>query len=305
MPDEPARNARRFQNPAVLIKMTHLSSRKPGHCVRGCRPPGRQDVYAHSHATVEIMNVRKRWWQLNYHALRLAVIKPSKVMLRMGLQVEGRIPDARPVMLAPVHRTSVDTFAISYAIGDMISYVSTDSFGHSRVANAVQKWLTTALGSIIWEQRGIPNSRMRAIALARAFEQRLDHRLIVAAFTQGKYQPHSVDSIEDGLIGLLRRYEVRLERQSGHGFKIPIVPVGIEYDYEGRGLEYARTADVLAKYIPYFPRWTSPALGSKITVRFGEPHYFGELSTEDLTRTVMREAARLSNIPFNVDSGQA
>jgi len=121
----------------------------------------------------------------------------------------------------------------------------------------------------------------------------------VAAFTQGEYQPYSVESVEDSLIGLLRRYEARHQREKGHELRIPIVPVGIEYSHDGRGLEMASFVTWLTNHIPFFPKWTLPAVGSKIIVRFGEPHYFDGRSAAALTDLVMREAAELSKIPYN------
>ncbi len=248
------------------------------------------------------MNARLRWWKFNYQILRLFGIVPSKFIFNYRIKGEGSIPEARPLMLVPVHRTSVDIYAISDVTSKMISYVSTDTFGHSRGINALQKFVTKTLGSVVWEETAIANSRMRAVALARDVELRLDQRLIVAAFTQGQYQPFSVDSIEDGLPGLLQRYESRYLKRHGEQLRIPIVPVGLEYDYHDRGLEFSKTGERLARFIPYFPRWTVPAFGSRITVRFGEPEYFDDRSPQEVTASVMRKAAELSNIPFNVKS---
>ncbi len=246
------------------------------------------------------MNLKLRWWKCNTQLLRFGVVAPAKIVFGYDLRVEGSLPEKRPVLLAPVHRTSIDIYAISYAIREMVSYVSTDSFGHSRFANAVQKQLTTALGSVVWEQNAISNERQRAVVLTRAVEQRLSEDLIVAVFTQGKYQPQAVDSIEDGLVGMLQRYETRYERQNGTKVQVPIVPVGIEYDFEGTGLQFAKTADRLARVIPMFPRWTVPSFGSNVTVRFGSPEYIDGRSPEAVTHSVMHKAAELSNIPFKV-----
>lgn len=246
------------------------------------------------------LGMRRKWWKTNYHAFRLGIITPWKRILRYEMRFEGSIPNTRPVMLVPVHRTSIDIFAISHVAKDFISYVSTDDFGHNRLANTAQERLTSALGSIVWHENGMSNRRARAVALARDVEKRLDDRLIIAAFTQGEYQPQSVDTIEDGLIALLKRYEGRHFKQSGQKFRIPIVPVGLEYDLNKKGLVHSRFARRLADYVPLIPRWTVPAIGSKITVRFGTPHYLDDQEPEELTRTVMREAAALSNIPYNV-----
>ena len=164
----------------------------------------------------------------------------------------------------------------------------------------VQKHLTRALGSVIWQESGIANERARAVALARDVEDRLDRRLIVAAFTQGEYQYDSVDSIEDGLIGLLRRYDVRHLKKKGHEVRIPIVPVGIEYDRKGKGLKQSGVGKWMSKHVPLFPNWTIPGFRTKIVVRFGKPHYFDGQSPREMTELVMEEAARLSNIPYNV-----
>lgn len=247
------------------------------------------------------MNFKLRWWRCNYQALRYGIVAPAKIILDYDLVVEGSIPESRPVLLTPVHRTSIDIYAISYALGDLVSYVSTDTFGHSRFANAVQKQITVALGSVVWEQSAIKNERQRAVVLTREVEQRLASNLVVAVFTQGRYQPHAVESIEDGLLGMLQRYEARYKRAHGEYRPIPIVPVGIEYDFKGQGLQFAKTADRLARFIPQFPRWTVPAFGSTVTVRFGEPEFLDGRSPQKVTANVMRRAAELSNIPFRVD----
>ena len=204
-------------------------------------------------------------------------------------------------MLAPVHRTSADVFALAHVLGELISFVSTDSFGHNGVINFIQKNATAAVGTVIWHEEGIHNPRKRAIVLAKDVEDRLDRRLITAAFTQGEYQYDSVKSIEEGLIGLLKRYETRHLKQKGHELKIPVVPVGIEYDRKGKGLEQSAVGKWITRWIPFTPNWTIPALRTKIIVRFGTPQYFENQTPRELTESVMKEAARLSNIPYEVD----
>ncbi|SVA20629.1 uncharacterized protein METZ01_LOCUS73483 [marine metagenome] len=204
-------------------------------------------------------------------------------------------------MLAPVHRTSADVFALAHVSGELISFVSTDSFGHNGVINFIQKNATAAMGTVIWHEEGIHNPRKRAIVLAKDVEDRLDRRLITAAFTQGEYQYDSVKSIEEGLIGLLKRYETRHLKQKGHELKIPVVPVGIEYDRKGKGLEQSAVGKWITRWIPFTPNWTIPALRTKIIVRFGTPQYFENQTPRELTESVMKEAARLSNIPYEVD----
>ena len=245
-----------------------------------------------------VIDFRQKWWECNYKALLYGGIAPSRHALRFDVHSEGSLPSRRPLMLVPVHRTSIDTFVIAYFVREFISYVSTDAFGHGRFANAVQRYLTTALGSVVWKQKGISNRRARAVALARDVERRLDSGKIVAVFTQGEYQPDSVDSFEDGALGLLERYDKHIEKETGRRLQTQVVPVGLEYDYAGRGLVQSDFADRLATYLPGFPRWHVPALGSTITVRFGEPHYLDDQSALQLTHDVMKDAAELSNIPF-------
>lgn len=251
------------------------------------------------------MGLKENWWRFNYHMMRLVNIPVLKKALLLQSEVEGEIPNIRPIMLAPVHRTSADVYALAHVSKEFVSFVSTDSFGHNRLINYLQKHATKAMGSVIWQEDGIANPRKRAVALAHDVEDRLDRRLIVAAFTQGEYQFDSVDSIEDGLIGLLRRYERRHLKEKGHELRIPIVPVGIEYDRKGRGLKQSRLSRFLSKRIPFYPQWTIPALRTKIIVRFGTPHYFDELTTRQLTEKVMREAAELSDIPYEVSRPKA
>ena len=203
-------------------------------------------------------------------------------------------------MLAPVHRTSADVFALAEASKEFVSFVSTDSFGHNGVINFVQEKMTTAIGTVIWHEAGIGNPRKRAVVLAKDVDDRLDRRLITAAFTQGEYQYDSVESIEEGLIGLLKRYESRHLKQKGHELRIPIVPVGIEYNRSGKGLEQSAVGKWLLKWIPFTPNWTIPALRTRITVRFGTAHYFEGQSARELAEEVMKEAAALSRIEFEV-----
>ena len=247
------------------------------------------------------MGVKENWWRFNYHVIRLGFIPVTKRALLLSSRVEGEIPNIRPILLAPVHRTSADVFALAHVSGELISFVSTDSFGHNGVINFIQKNATAAMGTVIWHEEGIHNPRKRAIVLAKDVEDRLDRRLITAAFTQGEYQYDSVTSIEEGLIGLLKRYETRHLKQKGHELKIPVVPVGIEYDRKGKGLEQSAVGKWITRWIPFTPNWTIPALRTKIIVRFGTPQYFENQTPRELTESVMKEAARLSNIPYEVD----
>ena len=247
------------------------------------------------------MGVKENWWRFNYHVIRLGFIPVTKRALLLSSRVEGEIPNIRPILLAPVHRTSADVFALAHVSGELISFVSTDSFGHNGVINFIQKNATAAMGTVIWHEEGIDNPRKRAIVLAKDVEDRLDRRLITAAFTQGEYQYDSVKSIEEGLIGLLKRYETRHLKQKGHELKIPVVPVGIEYDRKGKGLEQSAVGKWITRWIPFTPNWTIPALRTKIIVRFGTPQYFENQTPRELTESVMKEAARLSNIPYEVD----
>ena len=246
--------------------------------------------------------MREKWWRFNYWLLKTVVVPVAKLILRIDTEVVGELPVTRPVFLAPVHRTSVDIYAVGYVTDEFISFVSTDSFGHNRYVNWIQKQLTRSLGSVIWQQRGQVNVRQRAVLLARDVDDRLDRRFVVAAFTQGEYQPHSVDTLEDGLLGLLSRYERRHRIQKGHDLHIPIVPVGITYDHNGQGLTFSRTFRWLADHVPLFPAWSIPTIKSKIVVTFGQPHYFDGRNSVQLTEVVMRSAAELSGMPYEVDS---
>jgi hypothetical protein len=244
------------------------------------------------------LGIKENWWRFNYHAIRLSFIPVAKRALLLKSSVEGEIPNIRPIMLAPVHRTSADVFALAESSAEFISFVSTDSFGHNRVINFIQKQMTTAIGTVVWHEAGIDNPRKRAVVLAKDVEDRLDRRLITAAFTQGEYQYDSVESIEEGLIGLLKRYETRHLKQKGHELRIPIVPVGIEYNRKDRGLEQSAVGRWLSKWIPFTPNWTIPAFRTRITVRYGSPHYFEGQTVRELAEEVMKEAAELSRIPY-------
>jgi len=246
------------------------------------------------------LGLKENWWRFNYHAIRLCFIPVAKRALLLRSKAEGEIPNIRPIMLAPVHRTSADVFALAEASKEFVSFVSTDSFGHNGVINFVQEKMTAAIGTVIWHEAGIGNPRKRAVVLAKDVDDRLDRRLITAAFTQGEYQYDSVESIEEGLIGLLKRYESRHLKQKGHELRIPIVPVGIEYNRSGKGLEQSAVGKWLLKWIPFTPNWTIPALRTRITVRFGTAHYFEGQSARELAEEVMKEAAALSGIEFEV-----
>jgi hypothetical protein len=245
------------------------------------------------------LGFKENWWRFNYHAFRRTFIPVAKSALLLSSRVEGEIPVVRPIMLAPVHRTSADVFALAEVTREFISFVSTDSFGHNAVINFVQKNMSTAMGTVIWQESGTGNARKRAVELANDVEKRLDSRLIITAFTQGEYQYDSVDSVEEGLIGLLKRYQDRHLKQKGHELRIPIVPVGIEYDRKGRGLEQSAVGRWIERWIPLTPNWTIPALRTRITVRFGTPHYFDGETPREMTELVMKEAAELSDIPYN------
>jgi hypothetical protein len=87
-------------------------------------------------------------------------------------------------------------------------------------------------------------------------------------------------------------------KQKGHELKIPIVPVGIEYNRTGRGLEQSAVGRWVEKWIPFTPNWTIPAFRTRITVRYGSPYYFEGQSVRELAEEVMKEAAELSGIPY-------
>lgn len=244
------------------------------------------------------MGLKENWWRLNYHLVRLGFVPVAKRMFMLNVRVEGEIPNVRPLLLAPVHRSSADVYALAHVSHEFVSFVSTDSFGHNRPINFLQKHATKATGAVIWNESGIANPRKRAVALANDIEDRLDRRLIVAVFTQGEYQQDSVTSIEEGLVGLLQRYEKRHLAQKGHELRIPIVPVGIEYDRGGRGYERSTMFHWLFKYVPFTPNWTIPGFRTRVTVRFGSTHYFENLSARVLTEKIMEEAANLSGIPY-------
>jgi hypothetical protein len=244
------------------------------------------------------LGLKENWWRFNYHVIRLGFVPVAKSALLLRTSVEGEIPNVRPIMLVPVHRTSADVFALAEAAKEFITYVSTDSFGHNGVINFIQKKMTTAIGTVIWHEAGIGNPRKRAVVLAKDVEDRLDRRLITGVFTQGEYQYDSVESIEEGLIGLLKRYESRHLVQKGHELRIPIVPVGIEYSRKDKGLEQSAVGKWVSKWIPFTPNWTIPALRTRVTTRFGSPHYFEGQTAREMAETVMRESAELSGIPF-------
>jgi 1-acyl-sn-glycerol-3-phosphate acyltransferase len=218
------------------------------------------------------------------------------------VKFEGKLPEQRPLVLAPVHRAAVDMYAVSAVAGEFIAFVSTDAFGHGRVANRIQHALTTLLGSIVWPESHKVSARAKAVRLARDVDRRLDSRLILGIFVQGEYQPNSVETVEDGLIGLIKRYELRKVRIGNGREVIPIVPVGISYESPQGGLVQSKFALWLSKFVPLFPLWSVPARGTHITVHFGEPKFIGDTKTEELTSNLMQDAAVLSGIPFNKDS---
>ena len=96
------------------------------------------------------MRLNEKWWRANYQLLRLAVVPVAKRILRVQTDVVGELPVTRPVFLAPVHRTSVDIYAVGAAAAEFVSFVSDDSFGHRRCVNWLQEQLTRSLGSVIW-----------------------------------------------------------------------------------------------------------------------------------------------------------
>ena len=216
--------------------------------------------------------------------------------------VYGSLPDTRPLFLAPVHRTSVDIYAIADVTNEFVTYVSTDTYGHNRVANWAQKVLTKALGSVVWQESGLANRRARAVALTRDVDYRIDNGMIVGFFAQGEYQPDSVESIEPGLFGLLQRYSSRTALPLRFGNEVTVVPVGLSYDGGGKGLAQSRLADFLNKYVPLFPHWSVPARNTHVKVSFGAPRQFGGEDVGDFTARIMIEAARLSDIPYNVSA---
>jgi hypothetical protein len=201
-----------------------------------------------------------------------------------------------------VHRTSVDIYVIADVTKQFVTYVSTDTYGHNRVVNWAQKVLTKALGSVVWQESGLANRRARAVALTRDVDYRIDNGMIVGFFAQGEYQPDSVETIEPGLFGLLQRYSSRTAKPFRFGKEVTVVPVGLSYDCRGKGLAQSRFADFLSKYVPLFPHWSAPARNTHVTVSFGEPHQFGGEDVGDFTARIMIEAARLSDIPYNVSA---
>lgn len=212
--------------------------------------------------------------------------------------VSGTLPDTRPLFLAPVHRAATDTYAIGDATKEFVAFVSTDTYGHNRVANWAQKIATKALGSVVWQESGLPNKRARAIALTRDVDYRINKGMIVGFFAQGEYQPNSVDSIEPGLFGMLQRYKNRKTNPIGIDSEVTVIPVGISYDRNGAGFVQSRFSDFLSKYVLLFPQWSVPARNTRVVVTFGTAQQFGSEDADEFTARIMQEAARLSKIPY-------
>jgi len=237
-------------------------------------------------------------WKFNFHFLRLFIVPTIRLLMNYTVEFEGKLPGQRPLVLAPVHRSAVDMYAVAAVAGEFIAFVSTDAFGHGRIANRVQHLLTTLLGSIVWSVSLKVSARAKAVTLARDVERRLDSGLILGIFVQGEYQPDSVETVEEGLVGLVKRYENRKTKLDASYHPTPIIPVGISYESPEGGLVQSKFANWLSKYVPLFPSWTAPARGTKITVRFGEPTHVANARPSELSNNLMREAAALSGIPF-------
>ncbi|MCH8911718.1 MAG: hypothetical protein IH867_13405 [Chloroflexi bacterium] len=126
--------------------------------------------------------------------------------------------------------------------------------------------------------------------------------MIVGFFAQGEYQQDSVETIEPGLFGLLQRYSSRTAQPFRFGKEVTVVPVGLSYDCRGRGLAQSRFVDFLNKYVPLFPHWSVPARNTHVKVSFGAPRQFGGEDVGEFTARIMMEAARLSDIPYNVSA---
>jgi len=114
----------------------------------------------------------------------------------------------------------------------------------------------------------------------RLFEH-FDRDSLIVVFPQGDFEDDCVSIFKSGIAKLVEIYERR------RGREITIIPAGIEY----------RFPEHLPKIAP-IPVFKFPFPGTGAIIHFGNPEHLNGTKPEELTKIVMKEAARLSKLDY-------
>jgi hypothetical protein len=208
-------------------------------------------------------------WERDYAVVSVLTGIAHKSLYR--LVVEGDIPKSGPRMLIAPHQFSLDAISIMRAVDDKVVFIYGKYDGRKRriIDAAIDR-----IGSIQANSRHVQRRR---------FFEHMNEETVIAGFPQGIFQVAGVESVSDGIVHLGRMYEAHT------GSSVAFIPAGIEYGHTNR----------LPKRAP-IPVFNFPFPSTKVTVRFGQPEFLDGRTPAELTEVVMRESARLSNLPYNV-----
>lgn len=92
-----------------------------------------------------------------YPAVRVAVRGSNRILFRVTVEGPGRVPDAGPVIIAPVHRSFIDFWVASEVTRRRIFYMTKDSLWENRVLARV----IPALGGFPVNREGADREALR------------------------------------------------------------------------------------------------------------------------------------------------
>jgi len=182
------------------------------------------------------------------------------------LKVEGDIPRRGSRVLMSVHQNSLDSIALMQAVDEQLHFVY-----NSQVDIWPISKLLDTVGAVSASDKFIQYKRLFHI---------LDRKGVIVNYPQGRLEAGQVSDLRYSVSRLLAMY-------TGPERPLSVIPVGIEQ------VTPSRLPDMVPTPLFHFPFF-----GTQVTVRFGTPISFENRDAEDLTQTVMREAAELSNLPY-------
>lgn len=185
------------------------------------------------------------------------------------IQTEGELPvDGARVIVLP-HQCSLDGPALIRAIDEPISFVYRQT-----------AFLKMPFLGVVQAAGGIKVSECY-VHVKRLFSH-FDNNRLIAIFPQGLFETSRVTQFRCNLDGLIDLYWRKTAKE------VTIIPAGLKYESPSYALAN----------LP-LPLFKFPFPGTRVTLTFGQPRLRNTSGLENLTETVMREAAALSELSYN------
>lgn len=147
-----------------------------------------------------------RWERIAYRMIRAIIEVLCRIVWRMDVNGQDRLPAAGAYIVAPVHRSNVDFFVVGGALRPRLRFVAKDSI-----------WKVSWLGRFLEHMGAFPVSREKADrSTLRAVEQAIAQGSAVVMFPEGRRKSGPVvQDILEGPAWVATRN------------RIPVVPVGL------------------------------------------------------------------------------